>query len=234
MPREVYFLVAEDKAWVSRGKRRVSSHKTPGRIMFTALACLTLFVCGVYLGLTSFKAPPNSNPKPSTDEGSHSLMAVANQQEGLDNESLVTPMEPDVGHQSVPVQKPAASLNDLIWPSTGEIKQEPGWYYSPHLEAWRYVFGVVISGDSGRDIYACLPGTVQIVDDDPVEGKSIQLSHGSGLVTKYSGIRVALNVQGDEVQKGDVIARLLGADLVFEITRNEEALNPRNYLSQSK
>ncbi|MGI6642797.1 MAG: peptidoglycan DD-metalloendopeptidase family protein [Bacillota bacterium] len=237
-----------------RRNRQVQPRHRFARVLFVAVACLTLFGSGVYLGLTSLSRDqsPVAQTKPGGTEDNGVVATIGDKsspaspssnsdtssdQAGTndgDDCTVITVDTTDNGEYLDALEAVAipVDLSQLSWPTSGEIRHEPGWSYSDTLGAWRYVSGVTIRGESGRDVCAALAGVVQEVLDDPVDGKGIVLSHGPNLETRYYGIRVALCAQGDQIAQGDVIARLQGPDLVFEVRRNGEALNPANYLGQ--
>ncbi len=266
----------------SRRERRVSSQYRSHRVLFVGLACLTLFGCGVYLGLTSLRhaANPAVQNEPSSggpqgeggvfrpgdqraadgdspdagemdgdvnqtdiahggsagteDEPTADADATGDTETAGGTEAVTQTGGSDEAEAAIEAMAIPVNLIEISWPTSGEIRQEPGWYYSDTLGAWRYFPGVAISGQSGRDVSAALAGVVQAVLDDPIDGKGIVLSHGSSLETRYYGIRLALHVQGDQIRQGEVIARLQGSDLIFEVSKDGEALNPANYLSQGR
>ncbi len=236
-------------------RKRVTQACKTRRALFVVLMCLTLFGSGVYLGLTSFRRQPSAGrlagiPDPGTQDYSGSLSvngdtsmdfvwAGAEQQDFQKDDFNSTGQ----GESRAPATEEGSSeiyealvirLSDLAWPSSGEIKSEPGWYYSENLKDWRYFPGVTIAGDTGRDVCAAFPGVVNEVADDPINGKTIVLSHGTNLETRYSGIRLALRSPGDEVHQGEAIARLQGGNLLFQLFRDGEALNPANYLGRGR
>jgi murein DD-endopeptidase MepM/ murein hydrolase activator NlpD len=64
-------------------------------------------------------------------------------------------------------------------------------------------------------------------------GNLVEISHGSGYVTRYGHNSKNLVDVGDKVKKGQIIAlmgasgRTTGTHVHFEVVRNGEFLNPR-------
>ena len=67
-------------------------------------------------------------------------------------------------------------------------------------------------------------------------GYHICIDHGNGLSTKYAHLSEMLVSVGDEVGKGDLIARMgatgrvTGPHLQFEVIRNGECVDPADYI----
>ncbi|HHW26960.1 MAG TPA: peptidoglycan DD-metalloendopeptidase family protein [Firmicutes bacterium] len=238
----------EQEDIASRRSRRKALAEQAGvaRMAWVTVCCLTLFACGVYMGLLSVKepAPPvlipdytipagtdgTSDPVLSPTDLSPTVPAGASYEE---DPGQGTPKgnEDEEATETLAI---VADLNDLAWPCFGQITREPGWYYSQDLGEWHYLSGVQITGDSRREVRAALPGTVKSIDTDPLWGKVIVLDHGSGILTEYGGIDIPALREGDQVAQGQTIARLLGETLTFRITKNGDAENPADYLTQAR
>lgn len=96
--------------------------------------------------------------------------------------------------------------------------------------------GVDIAASHGSPIYAMGEGVVTFADNKPGYGLTVEVTHKSGLSTRYahaSAIHVAV---GERVKKGARVAsvgtsgRATGPHLHFEVKLNERAVNPAAFL----
>ncbi len=123
------------------------------------------------------------------------------------------------------------------WPVRGEVTSEFGWRKSPVLRGRdNYHDGIDIAANSGQDVVAAGDGRVTLAGWDSVFGRCILIDHGLGLVSRYGHNSVLLVKQGDEVEKGQVIAKVgstgmsTGPHLHFTILKNGAAQDPMIYL----
>lgn len=96
--------------------------------------------------------------------------------------------------------------------------------------------GLDFRGPIGAPIYSAAKGTVRFVGVRPGYGKSVEVDHGNGLMTRYahmSGFRARI---GQPVQAGEVIGligntgRSTGPHLHFEVRIHDRPVNPRPFL----
>jgi murein DD-endopeptidase MepM/ murein hydrolase activator NlpD len=97
--------------------------------------------------------------------------------------------------------------------------------------------GLDFADTLGAPILAAESGVVLAVTDYPQYGKTVDIDHGNGLVTRYSHTLRVLVKQGDVVKRGQAIAevgstgRSTGPHLHFEVLKNGAPQNPIGYLS---
>ena len=117
------------------------------------------------------------------------------------------------------------------WPGGGSVISAFG------MRSGRMHKGVDISGAYGAPIVAAASGTVihAATGYDGGYGTNVEISHGSGYVTKYAHMS-SLNVHvGQTVQRGELIGRVgatgnaVGAHLHFEVLVNGVPQNPTSY-----
>ncbi len=110
--------------------------------------------------------------------------------------------------------------------------------YTPHS-------GVDFARKDGKtfEVVAALEGKVIRVEENPVVGWQVVIKHESGIQTVYQSLDEVRVKTGQEVKKGQVIAKAgrnryekeAGIHLHFEILdRNQKAMNPDIYLSTAK
>ena len=99
--------------------------------------------------------------------------------------------------------------------------------------------GVDIASNMGSPILAVGDGVVSHSGDKAGYGLLVEITHESGLTTRYAHTRAILVRVGDRVQKGQAIAQIgtsgrsTGPHLHFEVVRNGTPVNPMRYLQQA-
>ena len=108
---------------------------------------------------------------------------------------------------------------------------------SPFGQRWgRLHRGIDIAKDHGSDIEAADGGTVTFSGVKGTYGNMIEIDHGNGYKTRYAHCSELLLKSGDEVYKGQAIAKVgstgrsTGPHLHFEVIKNGEHQNPLNYV----
>jgi stage II sporulation protein Q len=83
-----------------------------------------------------------------------------------------------------------------------------------------------------------MDGKVIRVEDNPILGQFVEIQHDNGLVTVYQSLEDVKVQQGQNVTKGDVIAKAgknqfekeQGNHLHFEIRKDGKPVNPNQYI----
>ncbi len=97
--------------------------------------------------------------------------------------------------------------------------------------------GVDFAAESGTPINAAASGKVIYADFHPAYGKSVEIDHGNGLVTRYAHGSELLVKEGDLVVRGQRISRVgstgrsTGPHLHFEVRLNGVPQNPGRFLA---
>ncbi len=97
--------------------------------------------------------------------------------------------------------------------------------------------GVDFAAETGTPINAAASGKVVYADFHPAYGKSVEIDHGNGLVTRYAHGSELLVKEGDLVVRGQRISRVgstgrsTGPHLHFEVRLNGVAQNPGRFLA---
>lgn len=100
--------------------------------------------------------------------------------------------------------------------------------------------GLDFKGPIGAPIMAAATGKVSFVGTKAGYGKTIEISHGNGLMTRYAHMSAYRARVGQEVEAGDVIGaigntgRSTGPHLHFEVRINDRAVNPRPFLEKAR
>jgi murein DD-endopeptidase MepM/ murein hydrolase activator NlpD len=131
------------------------------------------------------------------------------------------------------IPAPAAVDGDLLlWPVSGTINSS----YGPRGSSFHD--GIDIAAPEGTPIQAIERGEVIYSDQLRGYGNIVILRHQGGIVSVYAHNQVNLVREGQQVSKGEVIAkvgstgRVTGPHLHFEIRKNNTAQDPLRYLPQ--
>lgn len=90
--------------------------------------------------------------------------------------------------------------------------------------------GIDIASRAGDAVKAAAAGVVAAVTTDPKGNPILVLKHSGGLLTVYTGIKDVAVAKGDQVKRGQTIARAAGSSVHFEVRQGLEAVDPLPYL----
>lgn len=128
----------------------------------------------------------------------------------------------------------------MVWPvpsssvissSYGRRKHPIFGYYSTHT-------GIDIAAKNGANILAANKGTVIVAGWQGAYGNTVIIDHGGGITTLYGHCSKLLVKNGDEVDVGQIIAKVgstgwsTGPHLHFEVRVNGATKNPLDYVSR--
>jgi murein DD-endopeptidase MepM/ murein hydrolase activator NlpD len=135
------------------------------------------------------------------------------------------------------------NIDTMILPVFGNIStdySDTGLVYSKTIDSWVTHSGLDFKAEEGNPVRAALDGTVAELTNDAQWGLTIVLDHGDGVRTKYSNLSTLDLVSlGQKVKKGDVISGVgktalcevsEDAHLHFELLRDNQNMDPKNYL----
>jgi murein DD-endopeptidase MepM/ murein hydrolase activator NlpD len=125
----------------------------------------------------------------------------------------------------------------FIRPVEGVVTSEFGFRVHPITGKLRLHKGIDIGGNEGKDVKASASGTVIIARVVSGYGNFVEIQHSDGLTSAYAHLaRFSVRV-GDKVEQGQnvgVVGKtggVTGPHLHFEIFKNGEPQNPRNYVN---
>lgn len=154
---------------------------------------------------------------------------------------------------NVPV---AAVQEELVWPVAAETSVQilrPFYEVTDSNEEKQQAMieyegsfhpntGLTLGANNGEtfEVLAALSGVVTRVEQLPVIGNLIEISHGDGLVTVYQSLDEMIVKKDDQVMQGQIIAQAgsneygkdLGVHLQFELLQDGEPVNPEDFLPE--
>lgn len=153
-------------------------------------------------------------------------------------EEAVLPVTPE----ETAVEEPALTLS---WPADGEVIgafSDTELVYHEAMGDWRTHTGIDISAGLGTQVFAAGDGTVTAIEDNPVTGTTITLSHANGLESVYGNLDPdTLNVAvGDVVSTHDTLAYVgtsaAGEDIQtghvhFAVNQDGVSVDPMEFLN---
>jgi len=96
--------------------------------------------------------------------------------------------------------------------------------------------GIDFAGKAGADVVAVADGVVTWSSKRYGYGLMVEINHGNGYTTRYAHNSENLVAIGDEVKKGQVVAKMgetgraTGPNLHFEVLRDGRRMNPVNFI----
>ena len=137
-------------------------------------------------------------------------------------------------------RKLSAAVTPSGWPVEGGwISSAFGVRADPFHGHQSYHDGVDIASNLGSPVHAVGDGVVSHSGERAGYGLLVEVTHESGLITRYAHASAVLVRVGDRVQKGQAIGlvgtsgRSTGPHLHFEVVRNGVSVNPMRYLQQA-
>jgi murein DD-endopeptidase MepM/ murein hydrolase activator NlpD len=100
--------------------------------------------------------------------------------------------------------------------------------------------GIDFAGKKGDDIVAVADGVVTWSGDRYGYGIMVEINHGNGYTTRYAHNDENLVAVGEEVRKGQIVAKMgetgraTGPNLHFEVVRQGRRVNPVNFIRDSR
>jgi murein DD-endopeptidase MepM/ murein hydrolase activator NlpD len=126
-----------------------------------------------------------------------------------------------------------------IMPVRGLFSHGYGWRKDPFTGDREFHAGIDIVAPPNTEIVAPADGVVSRAGRLSDYGKSLDVAHGHGFVTRYGHLNAILVQPGDRVRRGEVIGRVgstgrsTGPHLHYEVFRDGRRVNPWSFLGQN-
>jgi murein DD-endopeptidase MepM/ murein hydrolase activator NlpD len=123
-------------------------------------------------------------------------------------------------------------------PSEGWFSHGYGWRKDPFTGQRQFHRGIDIVSHTGTPIRATADGIVSRATRVSDYGKTLDISHGFGYVTRYAHLSEVLVRPGQKVRRGDLVGRMgstgrsTGPHLHYEVFRDGRRVNPWKYLNE--
>jgi hypothetical protein len=189
-------------------------------------------------GLDGQTSPPERDELGTADIRPVELWAQSVETRALQLLGLVDEMEP---HMSAMVQdledwRSYRSSLPTIWPAQGTFVSGFGYRRSPISRRWVFHHGIDIGSPRGTPIFAVAPGVVIFSGYNAGYGRSIEIDHGNGVITRYAHNTSNYVREGDVIDVGECIGtvgstgRSTGPHLHFELKIDGQVVDPMDYL----
>lgn len=209
---------------------------------FIFLLCLTV-VAAVSVALI-VNANKNKNSVISTDNNNQAVIPDEPKNpvsEEPDN-PVVNPDEPKYPTAEEP-DDPVSNVIIFDMPVNGTVIKDyvgASVVYNSTLNKYTGHKAIDFGAEEGASVKASYGGVVKEIIESKINGITIVIDHGSGLLSYYNGVEVKDGLEvGATVNKGDEIGFVSlnnrteykdGAHLHFEVTENGVKIDPNKYL----
>ena len=224
--------------------------KNTGAILYT----LTVLIVTAFTLLSVFFIASRKSKKPQGEDLQSSRVEVktpSSIKKGTDEPHRLVPNYSERITQSSEIDikenddAPKVNTEPMyISPVSGYISRDfcpDTMIYSMTMEDYRTHNGIDIAAEIGDKVSAFSNGVVEKIYDDPMNGKTVEISHADGIVSIYQNLQNVISEDievGKEVKAGDVIGTV-GETMIteiaepphlhFEITKNGERVNPTQF-----
>ncbi len=123
-----------------------------------------------------------------------------------------------------------------IWPARGRFSSPFGWRRNPFTHRRQFHKGVDIAAPTGTPVHAPAAGVVTYADWFTSYGRTLEITHRSGFVTRYAHLSKIKVKLGQKVVRGDLVAligntgRSVASHLHYEVHKNGKLVNPLFYI----
>ena len=208
-------------------KFKFTENPTASKILYgivVAVLCVAAIVVGIIAANNRVEAPTPEDP-PIDDNGT---------QNGTGDQT----QKPDTGTEEKKLSFISPTVGTVF---KGHSDTTP--VYSTTLEEWRLHTGIDVMTEEGAAVFAAEDGEVTNVYNDPLYGKTVEISHADGMKSIYKNLlpdSVSLEV-GSTVKRGDEIAKVGDSAIIeiadeahlhFEMEKDGKAVNPLDYISR--
>lgn len=134
---------------------------------------------------------------------------------------------------------PIAARPAQALPVDGIVSSPYGHRVDPILGKAKEHHGIDIAAPQGQEIYAVRDGSVVFAGNKGGYGKTVEIKHNDGTISRYAHAHKIHVRVGDRVQAGECVAdvgstgRSSGTHLHFEIRKFGKSIDPLSYLKKA-
>lgn len=131
------------------------------------------------------------------------------------------------------------NIRPSLWPVEGRLMSSFGGRTDPFSGEGAIHTGVDLSAPQGTPVHAAADGIVVHADWSGGYGRLVIVDHGNGLQTYYGHLSRFEVVTGQEIRRGDILARsgssgrVTSPHLHYEVRMGGNPINPYPYLAKS-
>ena len=208
---------------------------------FIFLLCLAV-VAAVSVALI---VNANKNKNPAIDTGGNQAVIPDNPEDPASeepNDPVVKPDDPNDPSSEEP-DDPVSNVIVFDMPVSGTVIKDyvgASVVYNSTLNKYTGHKAIDFGAEEGASVKAAYGGTVKEITESKLNGITVVIDHGNGLLSYYNGVEVKEGLEaGVTVKKGDEIGFVSlnnrteykdGAHLHFEVTENGVKVDPNKYL----
>jgi murein DD-endopeptidase MepM/ murein hydrolase activator NlpD len=136
------------------------------------------------------------------------------------------------------VRSSLISSTPSAMPAQGWFSHGFGWRKDPFSNKRRFHRGIDIVNHRGTPVYATADGIVSRAVRIADLGKTVDVSHGRGYVTRFAHLSEILVKPGQKIERGELIGKMgstgrsTGDHLHYEVFYDGRRVNPWKYLGQ--
>ena len=211
---------------------------------------VALVLCFCVVAIASIFTMRSNFSKLDLDNEDNINIAQEDNQPGTDEQKVIEPVptvdstaqKPDEP-KNAPAKTERNKAPAFTVPVVGKISKEYSVdipIYSLTLDQYIVHSGIDIQAPPDTQVVAAAAGTITKVYNDDKLGITIEISHGNGIVTKYSNLSTTKMVEeGDVVEMGQPISGVGSSSLFeslesphlhFEVLQDGVAINPRDFV----
>ncbi len=235
-------------------KKKRNSALEPKNLIAMAIAATAVILVAVVMRLIL----PGAERKESFDEKAWRSAIIESGEENINKtQTMADSGLNDVYNEEVVSTAANAQPEAEVKPSTEGETQRRGFIppvsgavttdysgedlvYSKTMDDWRTHNGIDFAATDGEEVVVAADGTIEEIVDSGMMGTTVIVLHSGGVRTIYSNLADSVPVGvGDSVKQGGTIGKVGGTaaaevseppHIHFEVSLNEEPVNPHDYL----
>ena len=219
------------------------------KIVYVSLLIVAVLAIGVICALAITMEPKNTvggqNSTPIVDSGTQNQNSTpnSNDQGNVEEPNENVDQKPNEDDNQKPVVEVITFLNPVSGGAVMKSYTDSTVVFSNTLGIYTGHLGIDFTGVEGANVIAVYKGVVKEIYTSYLQGTTIKIEHGNGLVTVYNSVEALEGLSvGQTVKQGDVIAYVSdnnkqeykdGPHLHFEVYENGSKISPYKYLAVS-